>query len=115
MAKQLNWLQVDRVIRQRGPTLFSPQDVRQLLGASEVIVCDLLEFGTRPPNLRKRGLGGGTEYVSNRDSHVDLWSFCQESYLVFHTHQARDPLPSDTSPVQQYPDARHACSLGDQR
>ena len=36
MAKQLNWLQVERAIRQSGLTLFSPQDLRHLLGASEM-------------------------------------------------------------------------------
>jgi len=42
MAKQLNWLQVERAVRQHGLTLFSPQDLRHLLGASEVSVRFLL-------------------------------------------------------------------------
>ena len=42
MAKQMNWLQVERSIRQRGLTLFSPQDLRHLLGASEMSVRFLL-------------------------------------------------------------------------
>jgi predicted transcriptional regulator of viral defense system len=42
MAKQLNWLQVQRAIRQGGLTLFSPQDLRHLLGASEMSVRFLL-------------------------------------------------------------------------
>src|SRR5258708_23102619 len=42
MAKQMNWLQVDRAARQRGLTLFSPQDLRHLLGASEMSVRFLL-------------------------------------------------------------------------
>ena len=42
MAKQLNWLQVEHAIRQRGLTLFSPQDLRHLLGASEMSVRFLL-------------------------------------------------------------------------
>lgn len=42
MAKQLNWLLVERAIRQHGLTLFSPQDLRHLLGASEMSVRFLL-------------------------------------------------------------------------
>jgi predicted transcriptional regulator of viral defense system len=42
MAKQMNWLSVDRSVRQRGLTLFSPQDLRHLLGASEMSVRFLL-------------------------------------------------------------------------
>jgi predicted transcriptional regulator of viral defense system len=42
MAKQMNWLRVDRAIRQGGLTLFSPQDLRHLLGASEMSVRFLL-------------------------------------------------------------------------
>ena len=42
MAKQMNWLRVERAIRQGGLTLFSPQDLRHLLGASEISVRFLL-------------------------------------------------------------------------
>jgi predicted transcriptional regulator of viral defense system len=35
MAKQLNWLQVDKTIRQNGLTLVSPQNLRHLLRGSE--------------------------------------------------------------------------------
>lgn len=42
MAKQLNWLQVERSVRQHGLTLFAPQDLRHLLGASEMSVRFLL-------------------------------------------------------------------------
>jgi predicted transcriptional regulator of viral defense system len=42
MAKQLNWLQVERAVRQHGLTLFTPQDLRHLLGASEMSVRFLL-------------------------------------------------------------------------
>jgi predicted transcriptional regulator of viral defense system len=42
MAKQLNWLQLDRATRQRGLTLFSPLDLRHFLGASEMSVRFLL-------------------------------------------------------------------------
>jgi predicted transcriptional regulator of viral defense system len=42
MAKQMNWLRVERAIRQGGLTLFSPQDLRHLLGASEMSVRFLL-------------------------------------------------------------------------
>ena len=36
MAKQLNWSSVERAIRQHGLTLFSPQDLRHLVRASEM-------------------------------------------------------------------------------
>ncbi len=36
MAKQLNWHSVERDLRQKGVTLFSPQDMRHLVGASEL-------------------------------------------------------------------------------
>jgi hypothetical protein len=53
MAKQLNWLQVDRLIRQRGLTLFSPQDLRHLLGASEMSVRFLLTRATKRGDVLK--------------------------------------------------------------
>ncbi len=42
MAKQLNWLQVDKTIRQNGLTLVSPQDLRHLLKGSEASLRFLL-------------------------------------------------------------------------
>lgn len=42
MAKQLNWLQVDKTIRQNGLTLVSPQDLRHLLNGSETSLRFLL-------------------------------------------------------------------------
>jgi hypothetical protein len=53
MAKQLNWLQVDRAIRQRGLTLFSPQDLRHLLGASEMSVRFLLTRASKRRDVIK--------------------------------------------------------------
>ena len=53
MAKQLNWLQVDRAIRQRGLTLFSPQDLRHLLGASEMSIRFLLTRATKRRDVIK--------------------------------------------------------------
>jgi predicted transcriptional regulator of viral defense system len=53
MAKQLNWLQVDRLVRQRGLTLFSPQDLRHLLGASEMSVRFLLTRATKRGDVLK--------------------------------------------------------------
>jgi predicted transcriptional regulator of viral defense system len=53
MAKQLNWLQVDRLIRQQGLTLFSPQDLRHLLGASELSVRFLLTRATKRGDVLK--------------------------------------------------------------
>jgi predicted transcriptional regulator of viral defense system len=53
MAKQLNWLQVDRFLRQRGITLFSPQDLRHLLGASETSVRFLLTRATKRGDVLK--------------------------------------------------------------
>lgn len=38
MAKQLSWPFVERTIRRSGMTLFSPQDLRHLLNASEVSI-----------------------------------------------------------------------------
>lgn len=42
MAKQLNWLRVEKTIRQHGLTLFSPQDLRHLLRGSETSLRFLL-------------------------------------------------------------------------
>jgi predicted transcriptional regulator of viral defense system len=42
MAKQLNWLQIEKAIRQNGLTLVSPQDLRHLLRGSEVSLRFLL-------------------------------------------------------------------------
>ena len=53
MAKQLNWLQLDRTIRQRGLSLFSPQDLRHLLGASELSVRFLLTRATKRGDVLK--------------------------------------------------------------
>jgi predicted transcriptional regulator of viral defense system len=53
MAKQLNWLQVDRLLRQQGLTLFSPQDLRHLLGASELSVRFLLTRATKRGDVLK--------------------------------------------------------------
>ena len=53
MAKQLNWLQIDRLVRQRGMTLFSPQDLRILLGASEISLRFLLTRATKRGDVLK--------------------------------------------------------------
>ncbi len=53
MAKQLNWLQVDRHVRQRGMTIFSPQDLRLLLGASEISMRFLLNRATKRGDVLK--------------------------------------------------------------
>ena len=53
MAKQLNWLQVDRLLRQRGLTLFSPQDSRHLLGVSELSMRFLLTRATKRGDVLK--------------------------------------------------------------
>ena len=51
----MNWLSVDRSVRQRGLTLFSPQDLRHLLGASETSVRFLLtRAGKRGDVLKLR-------------------------------------------------------------
>lgn len=42
MAKQLNWLQVEKIIRQNHLTLITPQDLRHLLRGSELSVRFLL-------------------------------------------------------------------------
>src|SRR3989304_5402614 len=49
MAKQLSWHIVERTLRQSGISLFSPQDLRHLLNASEVSIRFLL------PRAHKRG------------------------------------------------------------
>jgi predicted transcriptional regulator of viral defense system len=53
MAKQLNWLHVDRLLRQHGLTLFSPQDLRHLLGASELSARFLLTRATKRGDVLK--------------------------------------------------------------
>ena len=46
MAKQLNWLQVEKTVRRSGLAIFSPQDLRHLLRGSDVALRFLL---TRAP------------------------------------------------------------------
>jgi predicted transcriptional regulator of viral defense system len=53
MAKQLNWLQVDRLVRQHGMTIFSPQDLRILLGTSEISMRFLLTHATKRGDVLK--------------------------------------------------------------
>jgi len=53
MAKQLNWLQVDRHVRQRGMSIFSPQDLRRLLGATEISSRFLLTRATKRGDVLK--------------------------------------------------------------
>lgn len=42
MAKQLNWLQVEKTVRRSGLAIFSPQDLRHLLRGSDVSLRFLL-------------------------------------------------------------------------
>lgn len=55
MAKQVNWRQVEKAVRQSGLTLFSPQDLRHLLRGSEVSLRFLLtRAGKRGDVLKLR-------------------------------------------------------------
>lgn len=58
MAKMLNWLSVEREIRARGLTLFTPQDLIHLLGASEISLRFLLTRAVKRGDVLKlrRGL-----------------------------------------------------------
>ena len=53
MAKQLNWHQVDRAVRKEGLTLFSPQDLRHLLGGTEMSVRFLLTRASKRGDVIK--------------------------------------------------------------
>jgi len=58
MAKQLSWPFVERTIRQSGMSLFSPQDLRHLLNASEVSIRFILTRASNRGDVQKlrRGL-----------------------------------------------------------
>ena len=58
MAKQLSWPLFERTIRRGGMPLFSPQDLRHMLNASEVSIRFLLTRAVKRGDLRKlrRGL-----------------------------------------------------------
>lgn len=58
MAKQLNWYQVERELHQTGVTLFSPQDLQHLFGASEIALRFLLTRAVKRGDVLKlrRGL-----------------------------------------------------------
>lgn len=58
MAKQLSWPLVERALRQSGISLFSPQDLRHLLKASEVSIRFLLTRAHKRGDVEKlrRGL-----------------------------------------------------------
>lgn len=58
MAKQLNWHQIERELRQTGVTLFSPQDLQHLFGASEIALRFLLTRAVKRGDALKlrRGL-----------------------------------------------------------
>ena len=58
MAKQLSWHIVERTLRQSGISLFSPQDLRHLLNASEVSIRFLLTRAHKRGDVEKlrRGL-----------------------------------------------------------
>ncbi len=58
MAKQLSWSLLERTVRQSGLRLFSPQDLRHLLNASEVSIRFLLTRAHKRGDVAKlrRGL-----------------------------------------------------------
>jgi len=58
MAKQLSWHAVERTVRQKGLTLFSPQDLRHLLNAPPVSISFLLTRAHKRGDVLKlrRGL-----------------------------------------------------------
>jgi len=60
MAKQLNWHLVENELRQNGVTVFSPQDLQHLCGASEIALRFLLTRAVKRGDALKfrRGLYG---------------------------------------------------------
>jgi len=58
MAKQLNWAKVEQTLREKGMMLFTPQDLRHLLNASEVSIRFLLTRAHKRGDVAKlrRGL-----------------------------------------------------------
>lgn len=53
MAKQLNWLSVEKRLREEGLSLFTPQDLANLLGASEISLRFLLTRAVKREDVLK--------------------------------------------------------------
>ena len=84
MAKQLSWPLVERMLRQSGMSLFSPQDLRHLLNASEVSIRFILTRAHKRGDIDKlrRGL-----YALNGGAPSELEianALVKPSYVSFH-------------------------------
>ena len=83
MAKQLNWLVVDKKLRAEGLTLFTPHDVANLLGASEVSVRFLLTRAVKRGDAHKFRRGLYTLATASPSELVVANALYRPSYLSF--------------------------------
>jgi predicted transcriptional regulator of viral defense system len=84
MAKQLNWLKVERTIRQKGLTIFSPQDLRHLLRGSETSIRFLLTRAHKRGEVIKlrRGLYALSDVLPSELEVAN--ALLRPSYISFH-------------------------------
>ena len=83
MAKQLNWHIVENELRKNNITIFSPQDLQHLLGASEIALRFLLTRAVRRGDALKlrRGLYG---LAANPPSELEIANqLYRPSYISF--------------------------------
>ena len=83
MAKQLNWHLVENELRQNGVTVFSPQDLQHLLGASEIALRFLLTRAVKRGDAFKfrRGLYGLKAHMPSELEIANL--LYRPSYISF--------------------------------
>lgn len=84
MAKQLSWPSVERTLRKSGMSLFSPQDLRHLLSASEVSIRFILTRAHKRGDIDKlrRGLYALSD---NAPSELEIANaLVRPSYVSFH-------------------------------
>jgi len=83
MAKQLNWYSVENELRKNNVTVFSPQDLQHLLGASEIALRFLLTRAVKRGDALKlrRGLYGLATHTPSELEIANL--LCRPSYISF--------------------------------
>jgi predicted transcriptional regulator of viral defense system len=83
MAKQLNWHFVENELRKKGVTVFSPQDLQHLLGASEIALRFLLTRAVKRGDVLKlrRGLYGLSAHTPSELEIANL--LYRPSYISF--------------------------------
>ena len=83
MAKQLNWHLVENELRKKDVTVFSPQDLQHLLGASEIALRFLLTRAVKRGDVLKlrRGLYGLSAHTPSELEIANL--LYRPSYISF--------------------------------